>query len=444
MRSKNSGQLLLVGTLLLLALVVTIPIIIWVHQSAGRGEYQAQTRGQALPLAEEGVALAVRVLGVSRNAFESALAAPLSDATFGADIRHGGSAPYQLSVKPAARFQVRVVSQVVTTDKSGVRNPNRQLEALVSPKTLVVQLPTDVRAPVAFQTMRADIVNPAGLDIHWGPMAVYDQDPGHTWTVDGPMDTAGYPRKFGQGQMAFISRPSLTTDTDQKEYWRNAEIGFPKDIALNAYQTLAEQNQLTARPPRCGANPCTAMPAISTVYQGGALPVLLDGPNPSNAYEVNASTVVFLIVGDAEFDDLALDLSQGAVLITGNLTIKHPSHGFPNNTVLQIPSTAAKEYPPTMTNWPCAAQGPGNTCTSAQAISGSPKLAYRGFLYVQGNLIVDPNAHWAMTGVARVDGQVQIGNGASFTLFFDEEVNRRIMTTPFELQADFTRTAAGT
>lgn len=149
--------------------------------------------------------------------------------------------------------------------------------------------------------------------------------------------------------------------------------------------------------------------------------------------------------GNAQFRRLALDLSNGALVVTGNLTLKDNTGSNGTTSNLYVSSTAAREYPyyksdgsgfPS-TAWPCRLQT-GTTCTLSQATGGTP-VYFRGFLYVKGNLVVESGPAWIISGGLQVDGQLTVQTGGNLVVYYDDNVINSALTTPFQLQIESSR-----
>jgi hypothetical protein len=332
--------------------------------------------------------------------------------------------------------------------QAGVKDPSthqpnylKTIQAAISQQTLGANLPNETAAPSGLLLGQVPSIGPTnGLLVDWGPVISYDTT---TFSFTGTMDSQQYPRKFSVGNITGSSfARSLAThtpNTDQKEYWANASLGFPATVDLTTYQGLAQSvSGLTA--PTCTSGNCTASPANSGYFPG----VLTDTATFDSGWTPPSAATVLYINGNASFGQVAMDLKNyGAVIVNGNLILGNPNSDTIGSDAIRVPLTALQEYYYNPARCPCSTAING-TCTKASAAGSPGQIQFRGFLYVTGNLILNGNHTWVLNGVVRVDGTIQVPNGSgSLHVLYDDEINHNIYVTPLQLTVDAVATLAG-
>lgn len=200
---------------------------------------------------------------------------------------------------------------------------------------------------------------------------------------------------------------------------------------------------------------------------GGGATVLFDGAG--SGYSVGQSSSV-VVVGNAEMQNVAINVApSNGVIVNGDLWMgggclsascswsggafsgtfasKRSNSGlcFNNPAGWTVPQTAPGNYPyypsnPTSYVGSTYFSSPGTPfippwwCSgSGNPVSGSALPSIRGFLYVTGDLYIEPNNNVVIIGAVRVDGTIKIGAGASLSIYYDDVVNHKIRVTPTQL-----------
>lgn len=484
-RTSEAGQVLLMSILILLVLMISVPSVVFFNRMSGKSTISTVRSQKAMATAQEGTQYAMRLLGSTQGIWDAALAGtfPSEFAATTYQGVSGGRYTIQCAVgAPLQNYQVGI--KVVGSASTQVNtHDNRALMTIVSKRTVAGMQFNQGFAPAALLLMSTpteeklplNSASTAGLAVHWGPIVLLDS---FQWTLRGQQNSKLFPRKFAAGDVtgdpaATPVRPrSLSVppqDTDNKEYWANASLGFPPVIDIGAYQGRA---QITT-----GITP----PKLSDGINDAAVsPLCIAAGNPTCGHFVIASTetavfsnytlntnpnAVIYVEGSAELRAVAIDLkdtvtpkNSGALIVTKNLVLGDigPATGNSydgNALTLRIPPTALKEYPyyPAITDvYPCWT-ATINTCTSAQAKLGRGDnsqlgnngtadglVQFRGFVYVKGNVSVTTpiNRSWLMVGVMRVDGVLNVPATTKLSILYDDEVNRTIAATPMELVVD--------
>jgi hypothetical protein len=480
-RRSENGQVLLISVSIVLLLLLCVPILILVNMTGSRHQANVEKQTQAAAIAREGIAYASNRLANNQAAWNLALtgnfAGALPDCNIAGSIVAGtqfsltcgcaslfpactsgpsfpGLQPYQIAIKATAWLP--------GTD--GVLAPVKSMQSFLSQKTLGASLSTGLRASAALQMVRAPNYANGTLTVHWGPIVCLDNA---LWTLNNPLDvnpalagTPGYPRIFSNGGIkgtSFLRSPDLTTSlttSDQKQYWAFASLAFPPLVNDSAY-ILNAAKVITGFPIPDVTLSGDGCPATSTDNGAGIFNVpgcTAIFNNTFTAPSVPNNAVIY-VHGNAEFDDLKLDLKNGGFIVDGNLTLNaNDGTGGLNLVDISIPMTAPQEYPywpiTAPAKWPCqkiyyddVKQLPpiSPTCTSGDP--GASPVNYRGFLWVKGNLIVNPSAvPWVLDGVVLIgdlttpSGQAaQLtagGLGSNLFIFFDAGINQNVLVNP--------------
>jgi hypothetical protein len=484
---NHSGQLLVVAVFIVVVLTISIALVVFLNQMAGKFGVSNSKRQKASSATQQGLAYAIHTLSYSTYTWTNALQGIFPDEYV--NINNSSCNPYGLNCydpgisgnlftiscstgvatnqTPIASYQVGVLITAYT-QQQGSYVPTRALSAVLSQKTASVTLPNMVTASSALELFNAPS---SSFTVHWGSISMFD--PNHVWDVLVPLDKELFPRKFAQNGITGIfhkrSEANPPVNSDGVEYWAYSSLGYPPGISQSAYQSLAQATTLTpATTPVCKSGTC-----LTNCPNGNPC---ADFENPgdtfifgnSSLYTLQSTSTVIFINGNAEFDTVSIDLkddanedfqgtifpSTGAIIVTGSVTFGSftvIADGLPLNHI-RVPLTTPLEYPyykkggsGTPANYPCSNTPPGGTCNTNQAFvgSGSPKLHFRGFLYVMGNLYVSPNIPWNLDGVVMVGagGQLQpppnvVANGNMPFINYDDEINRSILVDHMELQVD--------
>jgi len=342
-------------------------------------------------------------------------------------------------------YQLAVIATAYKAGPGGLV-PGRARLAYLSPKTLAAYLPTGTSASAALYLANP----PAGaLNVNWGPIVLNTTatTPWHVTDFVGPaggappswpatMDSGQYPRKFSQSQIYGdavlrasgnpppVPPASWPTITDQKEYWAYASIGFPGQIDIlspTGYKSLAaaETTGVTQTGGTTCCNTGTGCGCFTGAAQitGGAL-----GPGD-----------ILYVEGDAQLDNLNVDMPLGAIIVTHNLILGNALTPI-NHTDVHVPNTAHYEYPvlPLKNTW-------YQKINEGQMVT-TFNTNIHTFIYVGNNLTV--NGNWSVVGAIAVDGNVNVSAGAGLAVWYDDNVNRNIKVGDPQLQVDFLRDIA--
>ena len=480
-RASEAGQTLIISAGIILVLAVGVAVVVLLHQTGIRHQISSTKQAQGHAVAEAGLSYATQLLAADPATWNKALNA-LSNSDFPTDCNSGANVPgtqFQLTcanVKTAnaaqlypglQAYQIAVVSTAWLPGANGQPVPT-SVQSYISQKTMDISLPSGLRASAALELVNVPTGNPPpntplpanSLLVHWGPIVDHCFD-GNIWTLSDPLDQysglPGYPRKFSNGGIAggagspYPRAPSVSGSTgltDQKEYWAFAGISFPQMVSEYFYQNAAYAEILQP------AITCNGACTISA--SGGIYTVLGDVTGKAvfnDSFTLPPLTppgTIIYVNGNAEFDKLQLDLSTGAIVITGDLTLGPSGISSPAEQTLNIPLTAPQEYPywPTVSKWPCQDQCAPNT-TNRMTCAGAPLTCsataaqggiltgvnFRGFLWVKGNLYVTQPG-WTIAGTVLVGdmgsgkGQLIITPGSSLTIFYDAIVNHAIQVIP--------------
>jgi hypothetical protein len=477
---NESGQAVLMATLVSMILLLTIPVV--VLSMTGKLRVNSQQRNSGYSLAQEGLAYAAAALSTDASTWSNALSGTFPAGFDGSQVFYGsqgGAFKITCTVNPALSaassappmqpYEVQVVATSLKPNPTGPYTATnvsgqtfeliRSLQAYFSQKTLAVDTQRGVHTSVAMEQGSGGgapfyggvgISNP--FTVHWGGIYITTTTP---WNVSGVMDSNRFPRKFSSGQIigsVYKRTPVLpaSVTSDGNEYWAMTSFNPPPVVDITNYLSLAQNSVGISTPANAGAYPVGSgawygCQGGSSVVGTGCTPTItLDQnfsvPNSSSVIEVYAT----MDVNNVEFDNLALDLNQGAILLPNlNLTLNQNIAGSGLSGLnLHVPLRAPQEYPyaPMKGAWPCVGkQGQaGYTCpeTTAGLMPVGAQVNYRGFLYVGGNLEVK-QGNWVLVGAVYVGGQITIDAGASLTIIHDDLINEGIeVIDPPQLQID--------
>src|SRR4029077_14411813 len=151
-------------------------------------------------------------------------------------------------------------------------------------------------------------------------------------------------------------------------------LGAPSIIDKDLYITWASSDQIPDP-----LNPPTLRRAYFESTGDDPAFVADDG------YSITTGTDAVVVSGDAVFGQVGMDLDRGAMLITGSAAFAGKSKGLPLS--LRVPAQAGREYPylPSGQNYPCSGE---STCQPTDWQGHLLNVDFRGFLYVQRNLVV--------------------------------------------------------
>jgi hypothetical protein len=487
---RESGQALMIGVLLFLALLMTIPAVIYLNNRGMRDSVKSNQKFKARAIADEGIAFAMQQLSQPNNWPYLGGQGTTTGLPAGGDVQSTqGNYFFSITYSSTSEivnyasatlrsYQVGILS--TPKDARGVKIPGSSVFAVVSRLTVGVKLPTGFGAGAALK-LNAPPTPGEIFNVNWGPIVLTTADP---WPVtdfpDSPtpnfdwdtlMDSQGYPRKFSTGPIGGTSRtrspnPDSDLKTDQKEYWANTAVGFSPVVDLSSYtsQALMQNNFGTGFRPRLrdaggtvgaeimqptsGTTPClSGVPDCGYfIVPGVGNEAFFD--HPTVRYLLPSNNSVLYIEGNAAFRNVFMDVSQrGAIIVTGNLTLDNktlPSTALPNYV---IPPTAPLEYPfhPPLTGtpiWPNRGfQG---------RLPPTPNSGHvHGFIYVGGDLRVlrndatgdmdgfgQPFKVWTLSGTVMVEGNLRMINGGGLAVWYDDVVNHNIRTSNFDLVID--------
>lgn len=249
----------------------------------------------------------------------------------------------------------------------------------------------------------------------------YDSAP---WIIKGEMDRYQFPRKYAQGpiQGESVARAPDKGDTDDKEYFGRLSLGFPAVIDERYYKAQAEW-PWGFMPPTALSNGRTlrAQPPHSGYYFLDEETARFSAGNLS-LYRIEQSSAVLFIDGSARFENIGLDLKEGALVVKGNLTLAPQTLG--QGLLLsdiRIPPHAAEEYPyePMSLKFPCRSE-------SSRSCQQPVNIQIRSFVYVQGDLILEAPSFgesvWVINGTLRVDGQLIVPENTHLIVYYDDQI----------------------
>jgi hypothetical protein len=465
-RRSESGQALLIAMGILLILFVSIPIIIFVNMSGISHQTRTQRQEEGRAIAQEGISYAAQYFAANQPAWQTAAETGNFSSVF------TGSGCNSLNVVPGTHFkltcsdsttnsqlqpyQVQVIATAWLPGPNGQTIPSASLQAVLSQKTVGAFLENGIRAGAALGLVQVPSLFTGNLDVHWGPIVCLDDN---KWVLTGDLDTytsgttfQGFPRKFSNGGITGTGSPPLfircpdysetAATSDQLEYWAYAAMTPPPAINDSSY-TVTAAGESNLNIPHVNGTSCGPIGDGSGIFNVGVpgCTAIFD-----NTFTVPSNTVIY-VNGNAKFDQLRLDLQNGAFIINGTLELS-PNQGIGLAITYNIPSSAPREYPywPTTagTQWPCStpyynamnAQPPTlPTCTSGLlSAQGYPaNVNFRGFLWAKGGLQVDSGGSWVMAGVIQVGDPLTnptatLSGSGNVALYYDAGVNGTIIT----------------
>jgi hypothetical protein len=467
---SSSGQVLIIAVMVLLMLLIAIPAVIFLNESATSHSVNVQKKIKGRAMAEEGVSYAIQQMSLnSPNNWPplgGACPANFNGATLFPSSQ--GSGYFTLQCIPGPTTDVlnnsilgyQVVIYSVPRDASNFVVAGSSLEAVLSQMTVGAKLSTGLNVSAALQlTYYVPILQPnSDLRVDWGPVVSFDTT--NTFTLSYSMDNNQSPRKFIAGLMSSCQPPhsgcpstiNRPNQTDRKEYWTSTALGFPPVIdthTANGYLALSQAE--SALPTAVchdtsGGNPDSTLSPNGGYYDtstclpaGNTWEALFDSPGDW-AWKSNSD--IIYVHGDAEFRNVAIDLwNKGAVIVTGNMTIgaRQDNSGNIINSE-PVPPSANLEYYYNPGSMPCPGSQ-GQSCSQVSWQTGNARPSIRGFVYVGGNMGVNPHSPGTGTttvivGTLRVDGQLTIQPNATLRLFYDDVINHNILTENLELKAD--------
>jgi hypothetical protein len=449
LKSNHAGQVLLLSVCLGLVLLIGVSAVFFMTQTGSNHQVFSSQRGSAASVADAGLGYAMQQLGQSLPVWQSALNAnflsiPVCNSGALVKTPSGGHFTISCSTGTAGNpnlqnYEVAVKVVASQTASGGVEMPLRAIQAYVGQRTLGADLASRLHTAAALQLVMQP--NVAGtLDVEWGPIVCLDPNP---WLLPNVrLDAAQYPRKFSAGWIYGTSFPRSGPggpgpQTDQQEYWsQSAFIEIP--LVDKTYYRLQAQAESGIGQPvsKQTGSPITPACAGPTACGYFGPPNLAPGDTAvfgaASLYSLTRGQILY-IDGNAEFDKIAMD--GASVLVLGQMTLADSSGG--NILTLNVPQTAPLEYPhfpSNPTSWPCQVNPVplGYTCTSPG------KVQFRGFLYVEGQLLVNA-PDWTMAGALWV-GKLQapyqtslsltIPSGNGLTLYYDDQINHSLHFNP--------------
>ena len=479
-RANRSGQVLLIGVLLILLLLVSIPAIIFMNQAGGRHGVTAQKRLRGRAIAEEGIAYAIQQLSVPGDPVLGTPppnwpplnggACPIiwNNTSF---LSAQGKGSFTLQCVAGQPFPYQVTVKATPFDDQGNVIGGSSIQAILSQRTLGAKLPSGLNVPAALEVMHApDSTGGGQLSITNGPIVCHDSN---LWTLDPVSDQSQNPRKFSEGGIKGAtfprSEPSATNlATDQKEYWAYTSLGFASTIDKIFYAADSKKTDLTTATnmPICakvGATygniispdgaltPGPCAPGVATCGYFAAVAncpngdVALFGPTAANSFTYTcpaaAPNCTIFVNGPALIRFSAINMTagspSGAVVVDGTLQLA--DNAVPNvmTTAAYCPPDNCLDFPFNPSHALCPSMGFGAYCGSGT----SRPIGLKGFLYASGDLkLLKPTTpwyYWTVEGVIRVDGILRLPY-AALVVNYNDFVNHYIHTTNFELEIDGT------
>jgi hypothetical protein len=430
--TRSSGQMLLIAAILICVLIgVSIPLVMYLNHIATRTVTVTQQRERARATAREGLAYASHVLS-STAAWKTALRgecpASFKDTT-GNPRRFMGSAELEYTLScftPESSGTVGLHVSSFAGGKEASPDPLIRMEAILARRSLGAMGQESEGSQKSAAVQLREVPHVEGKwETHWGSIVCYASDP---WKIHGEMDRYQFPRKYSQGPIEGVDheRGATQEDTDDREYFGRVSLGFAAILDERLYKTQAETSSLIPPPTaKSSGRVIQAQPKNSGYFFLDQDIALFSGKNMS-LYQIAQSSAVLFIDGDARFENMALDLKEGAILVKGNLTLASQTQGqgiYFND--IRVPAKAAEEYPydPLSGQFPCRNEA-GRTC--AQSIT----VHIRGFLYVQGDLILEEPLNgeslWVLDGALRVDGRLKIPAKTHLIVYYDDHIGDAI------------------
>jgi len=291
----RSGQALLIGVLILMLLMITIPAVIFLNQHAASHGVESQRRLKARTVAEEGLAFGIQQLsqpGPPPNwpYLPGGILPP--SGTFTSLEQSSFTITYTsttVATPVLQTYQVQIIVRPTQWDPVNqqiVSVPGSSIAALVSQHTVGAQLPGGFSTSAAVQLGLAPNTPPgANFRVYWGPIVITNSGT-PAWNVGpacpaaGTMNCDQFPRKFSTGAITGAAGGTnqadvtYTTDpnapltrcppnggntgcaandsaTDEKEYWAYiSPTAFVSYIDTHTYQLIA-QAETNITPPIC-------------------------------------------------------------------------------------------------------------------------------------------------------------------------------------------------
>lgn len=469
------GQSLLLAVFILLLLGLSVPLIILVNQAGSWHQVSVQKKSRALNVAEEGISYGVRALAPTWQTVLNTSTFP-AECTSGAKIDSASGGKFSITCDKTTAglrpYQVAVTATAWIKDNSGNETILKKVRAFVSRRTLSAVLTTRVHADSAVVLTRKPVIANNQLRVHWGPVVCLEPftgGPPSPWTLYDPMNSQLYPRKFAQGGIqgagsaagsATYRTPSQASVTsDRMEYWAFNDLGFIPVIDTQTYVNVARTQSYMASMPTCTGGGSVVRDGACGGNQCGVF--IVTAPCTlvfDNTFTVSNSQGIVFVSGvtpttvvNVRFQNLNVDMSNGAFIVDGNLDLNTRIATSGTDLNLNVPNTAHLEYPyyksdgtGTPTAWPCSANE-GATCLSSVADTGaSPKTNFRGFLWASGNVTVTAQ-EWHMAGsmlvgnpwMSGTTGILDTSTGTgSLYFYYDDLINHQILTKGVELQID--------
>ncbi len=424
MRS-NSGQALLIGALLVLTLLITIPTLAMFSNHLSHAAVKSLNAHKGTQAAEAGVAQAMWLLGSSTTTWQRAFNDPL---TLYPELAMDGSTIFEWSdstnftlqagIAPEP-YEIQVTVQALDKNRQAVRAET----AIISRKMLGIQLPTRETAVAALAYFGPTLLSlPTQLQVDYGPIINFSNDT----TIASP--DSHYPRKYGLRSIApYTTSPSAPTDGNQ--YWAFAALGECPEILTSYY---IQQAQNTSILDSLGNPTSGYITTTQTFPDGYTMPV-----STNVIYETNSLTL----------GRVGIDVSQGALIVGSSLTLNNTSGNTgllnPNGMTLAVPPTAKMEYPtqpssnlPYQAMSQVSACAPGGLyCPVTALLPSGTNPDIHGFVYVKGNLDVQ-NGNWTLIGQLRVDGTITISAGATLHIIEDDLIAHNVTTDRLVLVTD--------
>ncbi len=484
-RSSESGQLLLLSLLIMLSLGLSLFVVLFLNQYLTRSSVYALKKQRGVAIGDSALTVATTMLGSSPALWQAALSGSFPVGYDGSQQFTASFGTYRIQCSvgntnllhgdlKAANYQVRVNALAYVPSASGTGYvPARLVQAIVGPLTVGARLGDSTAVGAALLLAQFPHIgtyespNKGNVMVHWGPIVSFSSmtfqfangsPTACQGTACDPDTTYGhYPRLFSAGAIVPLkASPSPPPTTDNAFYWSylgTAMSPLPLAVDINTYKDRASESYIG--PTALINDGCAVFSQIGGYVKctGGGTVHFPDD------YRLVHTTSVIYIEGNAQVDGrFSVDVSSlGALVVTGNLTVADgPTTSPPTNPLddilLRVPPTAASEYAAGI-SFPCSntmtEQDGSGSCGSTMA--GQQYVDFRGFLYVQGNLIVNgsgdnDSGKRVIVGTVRVGddpngtvSQLTVANNEELHIYYDDRVNRNVQVIGLVLTPDVSK-----
>jgi Tfp pilus assembly protein PilX len=385
LKQSSKGQIVIGAIVLLVVLALLVPALVVYIQNEGKWTVKEEQSTRAFQLAETAVERGFQEIITSSSVWARIQASDIPDGYhFDQTYTDSVQGSYEIRIQQGPGSQAATITGVA---KDTSNKEVRAVKAVYSNS-----------ASNAAMFVAGGVTLQSNPGVEWGPVM-------SPTTID---TSQAHPRFYSAGSVTLDTNGATPPNSDNKQWW-------------SYYANLPPAPQVD-----------TAAYLSSATAQGAATHVLVAGSysiKQDICQNSSSCTGVYYISGNATLKTPSAWVSQGAIIVMGNLTV-NGSAGNGSMTAT-LPSNAWREYGNDWTTYrttydsgaPATFPGVNGSYTSPSACSPASgcsisNVLVHGFLYVAGTFDINGG------GNSNIVGSMYVGNsstldGSHVKLYYD-------------------------